>query len=38
MPWYQILGLGVAGGLIVGGIFFALGLYLDWRSNRKDDQ
>lgn len=34
MPWYQILGLGVFGGMFVGGFFYALGTVLDWRDHR----
>ena len=35
MPVWQILGLGTAGGLICGGVFFILGTWLDWRRDRR---
>lgn len=34
MTWYQILALGVTGGLIVGGVFFTLGVWLDRRDRK----
>lgn len=35
MEWYQILGLGVLGGLICGGVFWALGVWLDYRDAKR---
>lgn len=35
MPWYQILGLGVSGGILVGLFFFTLGWVLDKRQERR---
>lgn len=36
MPWYQILGLGVSGGMFVGGFFYALDSLAIWVANRRD--
>lgn len=38
MSWVEILGLGILGGLICGGFFFALGTVLDWLENRAYDK
>lgn len=35
MPWYEMLGFGIVGGLVCGGLFFALGYWLDYRQARQ---
>lgn len=34
MTWYQILGLGISGGMFVGGVFYLIGWAIDWRADR----
>lgn len=38
MSWIEVLGLGVLGGLMCGGFFYALGTFMDWRENRAYDK
>lgn len=34
MTWYQILGLGISGGMFVGGVFYLIGWVIDLRDRR----